>query len=63
MKHREQVKIVLVKIDFRREILRHFSEKNSVLQSKFFIMLEKFHACFAEKKWLLFTVKKKNGGN
>ena len=48
-----------VKISFRHEISWRFSEKMIVLQRKFFIMLEKFHACFAEKKWLLFMVKKK----
>ena len=29
-----------------------------MLQREFFIMSEKFHTCFAEKKWLLFMVKK-----
>ena len=50
-----------VKIDFHREISWCFSEKTIVFQRKVFIMSKKFHACFAEKKWLLFMVNKKYG--
>ena len=49
----------------RNRFSRCFLEKMSVLRCIFFFMLEKFHACVAAKKWLLFMPhgENKNMGN
>ena len=60
MKHHEQVKLYLPFLYGKNQFSpRNFSEKKIVLKRGFFVMSEKFHACFARNKWLLFMVKKK----
>ena len=55
------VQVYLFLSDKNKFSLRNFGENECVATHFFFFMSEKFHACYAAKKWLLFMVKTKYG--